>query len=87
MGASFRNCGQIKELMGCDLLTIAPKLLKELGDDATDSLETRCNAEEAKKSSAEKVTVTNFSSFLTRKNRKIIFLEQITLIIIFTEQL
>ena len=28
MGASFRNCGQIKELMGCDLLTIAPKLLK-----------------------------------------------------------
>ena len=87
MGASFRNCGQIKELMGCDLLTIAPKLLKELGDDATDSLETRCNAEEAKKSSAEKVTVTNFSSFLTRKNRKIIFLEQITLIIIFTGQL
>ena len=59
MGASFRNCGQIKELMGCDLLTIAPKLLKELGDDATDSLETRCNAEEAKNSSAEKVNVIN----------------------------
>jgi len=57
MGASFRNCGQIKELMGCDLLTIAPKLLKELGDDATDSLETRCNAEEAKNSSAEKVSL------------------------------
>ena len=67
MGASFRNCGQIKELMGCDLLTIAPKLLKELGDDATDSLETRCNAEEAKKSSAEKVTVTNFSTYLSNE--------------------
>lgn len=30
MGASFRNIGQIKELAGCDLLTIAPKLLAEL---------------------------------------------------------
>ena len=27
MGASFRNTGQILELAGCDLLTIAPKLL------------------------------------------------------------
>jgi len=30
MGASFRNSGEIKELAGCDLLTIAPKLLEEL---------------------------------------------------------
>ena len=30
MGASFRNAGEIKELAGCDLLTIAPKLLEEL---------------------------------------------------------
>ena len=30
MGASFRNTGEIKELAGCDLLTIAPKLLQEL---------------------------------------------------------
>jgi transaldolase len=30
MGASFRNTGEIKELAGCDLLTIAPKLLEEL---------------------------------------------------------
>ncbi len=30
MGASFRNVGQITELAGCDLLTIAPKLLAEL---------------------------------------------------------
>ena len=33
MGASFRNIGEITELAGCDLLTIAPKLLEEL--DAT----------------------------------------------------
>src|SRR5271163_4715547 len=30
MGASFRNMGEIVELAGCDLLTIAPKLLQEL---------------------------------------------------------
>jgi transaldolase len=30
MGASFRNIGEIEELAGCDLLTIAPKLLEEL---------------------------------------------------------
>jgi transaldolase len=35
MGASFRNIGEIKELAGCDLLTIAPKLLAEL--DSTDA--------------------------------------------------
>jgi len=30
MGASFRNSGEILELAGCDLLTIAPPLLNEL---------------------------------------------------------
>ncbi len=36
MGASFRNIGEIEQLAGCDLLTIAPKLLKELqGTDGT----------------------------------------------------
>jgi transaldolase len=30
MGASFRNIGEITELAGCDLLTIAPNLLAEL---------------------------------------------------------
>ncbi len=32
MGASFRNIGEILELSGCDLLTIAPTLLKELSE-------------------------------------------------------
>ncbi|WP_024539062.1 transaldolase [Comamonas badia] len=32
MGASFRNTGQIRALAGCDLLTIAPALMQELGD-------------------------------------------------------
>jgi transaldolase len=30
MGASFRNTGEIRELAGCDLLTISPKLIEEL---------------------------------------------------------
>jgi len=30
MGASFRNTGEIIELVGCDALTISPSLLKEL---------------------------------------------------------
>src|SRR5205823_189899 len=30
MGASFRNVGEIVELAGCDLLTIAPNFLAEL---------------------------------------------------------
>ncbi len=33
MGASFRNVGEIEALAGCDRLTIAPELLKELADD------------------------------------------------------
>ncbi|HEN3287931.1 transaldolase [Yersinia enterocolitica] len=32
MGASFRNLGEIIELAGCDRLTIAPSLLKELAE-------------------------------------------------------
>jgi transaldolase len=32
MGASFRNVGEIIELAGCDRLTIAPGLLKELSE-------------------------------------------------------
>ncbi len=36
MGASFRNIGEIRELAGCDLLTIAPKLLEELQETVSD---------------------------------------------------
>ena len=32
MGASFRNTGEIKELAGCDRLTISPQLLDELNN-------------------------------------------------------
>ena len=36
MGASFRNTDQIKALAGCDNLTIAPKLLEEMGNEIAD---------------------------------------------------
>jgi transaldolase len=36
MGASFRNLGEITELAGCDLLTIAPGLLTELSAKVAD---------------------------------------------------
>jgi transaldolase len=36
MGASFRNVGQIHALAGCDRLTIAPELLKELEESQDD---------------------------------------------------
>ena len=36
MGASFRNLGEIEALAGCDRLTIAPELLKDLANDNGD---------------------------------------------------
>jgi transaldolase len=54
MGASFRNTGEIIELAGCDLLTIAPKLLAEL--DSTDAkLEKKLDASKAASMNIEKI--------------------------------
>lgn len=47
MGASFRNCGQILALAGCDLLTISPELLAEL-EASNGSLKPRLTPEFAK---------------------------------------
>ena len=44
MGASFRNTNEIKGLVGCDLLTISPKLLEELDKDF-DQLEVQLSKE------------------------------------------
>ena len=46
MGASFRNVGQITALAGCDLLTIAPELLMQLGA-STDPLTRTLSASDA----------------------------------------
>ena len=54
MGASFRNTGQIRELAGCDLLTIAPELLQELKD-STEPLGLKLDAGVAKSAAVEKI--------------------------------
>src|SRR5258707_2719199 len=54
MGASFRNTGEIKELAGCDLLTIAPKLLAELAS-TEGILPKKLDAEKAKTMDIQKI--------------------------------
>ena len=56
MGASFRNIGEITELAGSDLLTIAPSLLAELQAVEGD-LPRKLNPETAAASAIEKITV------------------------------
>jgi transaldolase len=56
MGASFRNTGEIIELAGCDLLTIAPKLLGELQKD-DGKLVRKLDPEAAKKSDIKKISL------------------------------
>jgi transaldolase len=54
MGASFRNVGQIRELAGCDCLTISPELMKELSD-SQEPLERKLDPEKAKAAKIEKL--------------------------------
>lgn len=61
MGASFRNTGEIKELAGCDLLTISPNLLAELEADSTPI--TRKLTPEAAQASAETRITIDEASF------------------------
>jgi len=54
MGASFRNIGQIRELAGCDCLTISPELMKELSE-STEPLERKLDPEKAKSAKIDKL--------------------------------
>ena len=56
MGASFRNIGEITELAGCDLLTIAPKLLAEL-DSKQEDLPKKLDASKAASLDIKKITI------------------------------
>ena len=56
MGASFRNIGEITELAGCDLLTIAPSLLAELQSVEGD-LPRKLDPAKSGSSAIEKITV------------------------------
>jgi transaldolase len=54
MGASFRNVGQIRELAGCDCLTISPELMQELSE-STEPLERKLDPEKAKSAKIDKL--------------------------------
>src|SRR5215470_13326318 len=54
MGASFRNTGQIRELAGCDCLTISPELMKELSE-SNDLLERKLDPEKARQAKIERL--------------------------------
>jgi transaldolase len=56
MGASFRSLGEITELAGCDLLTIAPNYLEELSK-GEGTLERKLDPEKAKALKIERIVV------------------------------
>ncbi len=56
MGASFRNKGEILELAGCDLLTIAPSLLEELKE-GNSTVIRKLDPEKAKSNPIQKLTI------------------------------
>lgn len=56
MGASFRNVGEIIELAGCDLLTIAPPLLEELSQ-SQGLVHKKLDAANAQKSDLKKIAL------------------------------
>ncbi|KAI8381022.1 transaldolase [Radiomyces spectabilis] len=58
MGASFRNVGEIKELAGCDFLTISPALLAEMQKDEA-KLDRKLSPEGAKEANLAKVSFFN----------------------------
>jgi transaldolase len=56
MGASFRNLGEITELAGCDLLTIAPNLLADLAGQTGD-LPRKLDPAKAKAARIERIAI------------------------------
>jgi len=54
MGASFRNTGQIRELAGCDCLTISPELMEELSK-SNEPIERKLTTEKAKAAKIDKL--------------------------------
>jgi transaldolase len=56
MGASFRNLDEILELAGCDLLTIAPNFLLELGE-KTGTLERKLDPAKARAMDIPKIAI------------------------------
>src|SRR5579859_6101082 len=56
MGASFRNVGEITELAGCDLLTIAPNFLEDLAK-TRDELPRKLDPEKARAARVDRIAM------------------------------
>ena len=54
MGASFRNVGQVLELVGCDLLTISPELMEQLSQ-SHEPVERQLSPEKVKSAHAKRL--------------------------------
>src|SRR3989449_3259821 len=54
MGASFRNVGQIREVVGCDCLTISPELMEELAM-SNEPIERKLSPEKAESAKIDKL--------------------------------
>ena len=67
MGASFRNTGEIKELSGCDRLTISPKLLEDLENDKNE-VPVKLDAKKAEEMDITEVFI-NEASFRYEMNK------------------
>ena len=67
MAASFRNTNEIKELVGCDLMTIGPKFLEEMQKDYAEISE-KLNAETSRKNDATRMDM-NESTFRLLMNQ------------------
>ncbi len=61
MAASFRNTNEIKELVGCDLMTIGPKFLEEMQNDFAEIPE-KLDVETSRESDATRLDI-NESTF------------------------
>jgi transaldolase len=59
MGASFRNIDEIRQLAGCDRLTISPGLLNEL-ENSTEILEQKLFSEQPTLASEDKLSESNY---------------------------
>ncbi|MBA6253882.1 MAG: transaldolase [Colwellia sp.] len=59
MGASFRNIDEIRQLAGCDRLTISPNLLDELSK-CSDPLEQKLFSEQPKLAAQEKLSESSY---------------------------
>ena len=77
MGASFRNTDEIKELAGCDYLTIGPSVLQKLQDDNA-GLAQKLSVAKAKAMDIEKLPELEQKDFLWRHNEDQMAVEKLS---------